>query len=756
MDRRSFLYSTGGIGLSLPIAGCVLFNDDEEYPDPADPDAVADEDDDGGNVAWRSFQYDAANTGFKPDSTGPGGHPEVNWMTDTWGHLTGPVVDDGAAYFGSGLHHHHVFAFDAETGEEAWRKAVGDEVASALAVDDGAVYAGSRSLYALDTETGEERWRKGLRAAAGFTVADGVAYVGSDGVERVHAFDVGTGDEVWERDVSCDVAPAVYDGAVYGSDHDTTFALDAGTGDEVWTSTLDRPVRTPPTAADDAVYVTNREGVHALDAHTGEDLWAHPGDFTRTSPAAVDGTLYVCGWDAEDGEQIARAIAVDAKTGNVEWTFEDDGLAPGDPVVVDGVIYFGSAKRLYALDAETGEERWKLQFQWPVGTPAVANETILASVGGRLVSIGRDGGGSADSDVRPDSSREPAYADSDFYFGTHGYEVTASARVTGDEGAPFDARMDVEGDVIDEDERVVFAFALENGSDSPLTITSGPPAPLGVVRLRGIGETERTITAWTDAYEESGHVVTSPHSGVTGWHSIAVNTTVEPDETVREAYALSTETHAIQPGSYEFTEEYDVRGGDPHEDGEEWGIEVEVRVKIERSDADVDEGGDVTFDMILADVAEVPDEFAGRLSIDVLEPVTNAHPGLVEITLENESDEREIMASPRGWPFGSYLGRGNGGSELVLITEHMYAPAYVAGGGPGGRWVPAFLPYVESTRGRSKRGFDPGETVSTRCLVLAHPENDAPPGTYTFEQGYADDAVEFTWGFDLALLDRDE
>jgi hypothetical protein len=44
------------------------------------------------------------------------------------------------------------------------------------------------------------------------------------------------------------------------------------------------------------------------------------------------------------------------------------------------------------------------------------------------------------------------------------------------------------------------------------TVEDGAPGPLGVVSLGGVDGTAGRITAWTDAYGESGHVHTTRHT----------------------------------------------------------------------------------------------------------------------------------------------------------------------------------------------------------------------------------------------------
>lgn len=728
-------------------------------PDPVSDAAVDD--------PWGAFQSDAAHTGHASDLAGPGRHPDVNWRTDTWGLRTSPVVADGAVFFATGIRHKHVHALDAETGEERWRTPVDGREEHVLVAADGTVYAGLDRLYALDAETGEARWDDPRTVREGIAVAEGRVVAPSEATERIRAFDAASGDELWGHRVpghatSASAVPAVHDGAVYVGVHEEVFALDLETGERDWQRNVGDRAGAAPTATDDRLYVPTESRLRALDPSTGDEVWQLEGRFRGSSPAVDGETIYVAGRVPQDGEHVPKVVALDAATGEERWRVEPPGLAPGSPVVTDDLVYVtADGTRLYALDAGSGEVRWSLEFGWDLGTPALTPDGLLVSAGGRLYSAG--GGDDADAGpwagvVEPSGGSgesSPQYAGSDFYFGTHGYDISTSSEVSGDADAPVEFTVDVTGDRIDADERVTLEFALTNEGDEPITVDGGAPAPFEVLRFGETGRSDRTLTAWSDAYEESRHVHTVPHRGITLVNSIGVMTRIDPGETVSETYTLSTETHRIQPGTYSLTQSYTVSRGESRrsDDAEVWHPGVYVQVDLERT---ASETGDVLYDVVLTEETSVPEEFVGDLSIDVLEPVTESHPGLIEITLENR-DGLESVASPGRLPFASYVGLEAGGSRLVLIGEDMFAPAYVSDRRNDGSWVPTFLPHVERARGMRSSRFEPDEEITRRYLVLGDPVADDPltPGEYVFDQGYADDDVEFRWGFRLSLSDPD-
>jgi len=769
MKRRQLLALSGTLAAGL--AGCLdQFGDDStgmddtgddptptDTPDPTPeptPDTVLDPT---YQAVWPTFQADPANTGTL-DGSGPNGGPVVTWRSDTWGHRTSPVVGEETVYFGTGLYHPRIAAFDADTGELLWSQEVDDDVTESLALGGGVLYGAAESLFAFDAETGDRLWTAlDNDEPEGVTVADDVAYTASRDRDLVVALDAATGDERWRRSITGIriTTPAVSGNSVYVASDSSVVRLDAGTGDTVWEIEPDEAVRTAPTVGEDLVFVTTRRGVQALDVETGDEVWTVEGRFRPVNPALAGRFLFLAGTVEDGDDRVTRALALDAATGEVWWSFEDEWLTAASPVVVDGVVYLPSRRNhLYALDAATGEKLWTRQFEWPVGTPAVADGRVFTSVGGRLTAVDGDGA-TPDHDAHPDLAPpdDPApseYAGSEMYFGSAGYDVTTTAEVDVEEDAPFEVTLDAEGSVIDEGEAVEFTFELANESDETLRIASGAPTPLGVVTLFGVDGTDGSITAWTDAYEESGHVHTTPHRGVRV-NLLLLSEPVEPGERIGETYTLSTGTHAIQPGTYEFTGSYQVSPDGPGGD-DGWAFDVRIAAELTQPEP---EDGETVFDLAVPDEVSPPAAFVGDFSVEVLEPVTDLHPGLVEVSLTNDTDERAGIISPRDWPFGSYVGRAADGSRLVLTTADKFAPAYVEdGAGDGTGWTPAFLPHIESRSGRSFRAIDAGERVSKRYLVLAHPDDGGlSPGTYTFKQGYADRDVEFPWGFLLSLIE---
>jgi outer membrane protein assembly factor BamB len=238
---------------------------------------------------------------------------------------------------------------------------------------------GARRTGQFDTpgvpEFSEGKWKfnTGDRIWSSPVVAGGVVYFGSDD-GYLYAVDIETGGEVWKFQTGDDVrsSPAIVDGVVYfGSWDNYVYALDAKTGEEIWnfyTLKNIKPVdvrrsmhddfSSSPLVVDGVVYIGGVDGgacFFAIDAQSGEELWAKApmlGDYVYTSPALLDDTVY---FGASEG-----LYALDIQTGEEKWVYETDNPVQAPVIGEDGTIYIGSKyPALYAVDAKTGEVKWE-------------------------------------------------------------------------------------------------------------------------------------------------------------------------------------------------------------------------------------------------------------------------------------------------------------------------------------------------------------------------------------------------------------
>lgn len=163
-----------------------------------------------------------------------------------------------------------------------------------------------------------------------------------------------------------------------GEDQETSTEDDPpDLGSDYWSFETGGPVYSSPTVVDGTLYVGSHDrNLYALNAETGEERWRFrtgpnpnvksafgmKGYGIRSSPQVVGGTVYV-------GSNDYNVYAVDAETGEEQWRLETDSYVYSSPTVVDDIVYVGSrGGGMYALDAATGESVWEAE----VGTSGTA------------------------------------------------------------------------------------------------------------------------------------------------------------------------------------------------------------------------------------------------------------------------------------------------------------------------------------------------------------------------------------------------
>jgi outer membrane protein assembly factor BamB len=202
------------------------------------------------------------------------------------------------------------------------------------------------------------------------------------------------------------------------SNHGGLFAIDTLTGKVRWTA---RPaglpngnpfVSTKPAVSGNFVIVPMGRTLIGLALATGKEMWRGPQIAQGASVAADLATAYVLGEDN-------NFYALDAATGRQKWKVafaRGGGVCDSLPVVRDGTVYVtGNAllnpadankpatysRHLFALDANTGKERWRYPSA-PKGStdgicftqPIVTADTFFAAADATLYAVnlttGRD------------------------------------------------------------------------------------------------------------------------------------------------------------------------------------------------------------------------------------------------------------------------------------------------------------------------------------------------------------------------------
>ncbi|GAA3001548.1 serine/threonine-protein kinase [Streptomyces fulvorobeus] len=300
---------------------------------------------------------------------------------DVWGT---PVVAGDLLYVTS----FEVHALDVGNGRRQFKTR---DVAWAMAVDGGRIHGSDGpSLYALDAATGAERWRLQSDAWVYSLKADrGTVVTGTRG-GGVQAWEASSGDKLWETTgVQTDfetpeAGPAIHDGTVYLWQNARLRAVDARTGAERWSYPIGDaascggvPVRVAP-AADGWVYVSAGTRVLSVDSASGHVRWHFESPAAFLSPPAFAPGPAVTGGGVYLADYLGTVYALDAATGKDRWRIATEARQSIEPVLVAaGNVHVGSGSALYTLDAVTGTPKWRFAAGGDVvGTAVVADGRV--------------------------------------------------------------------------------------------------------------------------------------------------------------------------------------------------------------------------------------------------------------------------------------------------------------------------------------------------------------------------------------------
>jgi outer membrane protein assembly factor BamB len=177
-------------------------------------------------------------------------------------------------------------------------------------------------------------------------------------------------------------SPAIVQGVVYvGSNDGNLYAIDQQTGAEKWKFPTEARIASSPAVANGLVYFSSYDGnFYAVNTATGKLQWKFgipgerrfaathlhgslpagetmpdPFDVYLSSPVLWNSAVYF-------GSGDGNIYALDAATGNLKWKFQTGNVVHASPAIAGGKLYIGSwDSYFYALDAATGKDLWRFK-----------------------------------------------------------------------------------------------------------------------------------------------------------------------------------------------------------------------------------------------------------------------------------------------------------------------------------------------------------------------------------------------------------
>lgn len=154
--------------------------------------------------------------------------------------------------------------------------------------------------------------------------------------------------------------------------------------------------RRSPLGFDDrhAYLFSRAERATAVDYEAGERAWSTElTGVDRADPGVVQYPPAVAGDTVFVGSATEELLALDAATGEVRWRAPLQNTVFSRPLVADGRVYVGGADYfLYAFDAASGTRLWRDELAAPVTRgPTRVDDRLVTVVGSDILVRGHSG-----------------------------------------------------------------------------------------------------------------------------------------------------------------------------------------------------------------------------------------------------------------------------------------------------------------------------------------------------------------------------
>lgn len=318
------------------------------------------------NADWPTLQRNSSRQADVIDAPVP---PLIEkWRFQTQGRLVyPPIVKDGKAYLGS--RDGNLYAINLTDGSKIWDTPLEQGgIFSSPTWFNGLLYAGKwapfYAVYAFDAATGEQQWRKETGDLVNrppwvlvdeqrlYTHVDPDLNQAEEIRVIIQAWDPKTQEIIWQQPLPGIPAVATALSETHllvATNEEEVYALDRVTGEVAWKAPITGSSASAPLVKEGTIYLASKTGfIYALDDASGKLLWRY--QYPDTS---FSGDL---AWSADSlflpaGETLHR---FGLRNREPIWRFRAPKVITG-AVASRDLVYFGcDNKNLYVADLEKG------------------------------------------------------------------------------------------------------------------------------------------------------------------------------------------------------------------------------------------------------------------------------------------------------------------------------------------------------------------------------------------------------------------
>jgi outer membrane protein assembly factor BamB len=314
------------------------------------------------------------------------------WRIDTgMEFFAAPAMSGGVLYFGG--NDGRFRAVEASTGRELWSHSTACGLNGEAAADSSRVYFGGQDgyVYALDAADGGVEWTAGLgyHLFSGVGIlADSLIVTGNSEGE-VAALRSSDGSVAWHDPVGGIVSgPVIVDTIIVFTTEDGIVGAWGPSGSRLWVRDF-QGLASPPSSSGDAVYAGFSDGmVRRLDTADGSvewetDLAIQPVRTVLSRPVVAGSRILV-------GTCDSRLVCLSAEDGGIVWEAGFENWVQVPPSVGDSTVYVScDDQRFHVLDLGTGAPIDSIEMGGYAGTaPLIVNGVIyLGTASGEFMAF---------------------------------------------------------------------------------------------------------------------------------------------------------------------------------------------------------------------------------------------------------------------------------------------------------------------------------------------------------------------------------